>query len=111
MTAVLVALGAALGGAMRHAVAIALDDRWPSGTLLVNVAGSGLLGLSSALALDDRAWALVATGFCGALTTYSSLAVQAVDRSRGLATAYVAATVVGSLGLCALGWWAGTALG
>lgn len=110
MTPLLVALGAALGGAVRHALATALDGRWPVGTLLVNAGGSGLLGLTSALALDGRAWAFVATGFCGALTTYSSFAVQAVDRPRRLATAYVAATVAGSLLLCAGGWWAGTAV-
>ena len=108
MTAFLVALGAALGGALRHAVAQALDAGWPAGTLLVNVTGSGLLGLSGALALDGGAWALVATGFCGALTTYSSFAVQAVDRPARSGAAYVAATVVGSLGLCAAGWWLGS---
>lgn len=110
MTPLLVALGAALGGALRHALTTALDGRWPTGTLLVNAAGSGLVGLTSALALDGRAWAFVATGFCGAFTTYSSFAVQAVDRPRRLATAYVAATVVASLLLCAAGWYAGTVL-
>lgn len=110
MIPLLVALGAALGGALRHASTVALDGRWPVGTLLVNVAGSGLLGLSLALALDGRGWAFFATGFCGALTTFSSFAVQAVDRPLVPGTIYVIATVAGSLGLCAVGWWFGTGL-
>lgn len=111
MTPLLVALGAALGGALRYVVATALDDRWPAGTLLVNVLGSGLLGLVSALALGGHGWALVATGLCGAFTTFSAFAVQAVERPPRAATAYVVATVLGSLGLCAVGWWVGTAIG
>ena len=111
MTPVLVAVGAAHGGALRYVVSTTLDDRWPTGTLLVNVLGSGLLGLASALALDGRAWALAATGFCGAFTTFSAFAVQAVERPRREATAYVVATVVGSVALCAAGWWLGTAIG
>ena len=110
MIPLLVALGAGLGGVLRYVVTLALDDRWPWGTLLVNVAGSGMVGLSSALALDERAWAWVATGFCGSLTTFSSLAVQAVDQPRARGAAYVATTVIGSIGLCALGWWLGTAI-
>jgi CrcB protein len=110
MTPLLVALGAAIGGVVRHALTTALDGRWPLGTLLVNAGGSALLGLGSALALDGHVWAFVATGFCGALTTYSSFAVQAIDRPRAVATAYIAATVASSLVLCAAGWYAGTVL-
>ena len=110
LTALLVALGAALGGMLRHALSVALDGRWPAGTLLVNVVGSGLLGVTAALGLGGATWALVGTGFCGALTTFSSFAVQAVDRPPREGAAYVVATVAGSVGLCAAGWCLGTAL-
>ena len=79
MTALLVALGAAVGAPLRYAVAHALDGRWPTGTLLVNVLGSGLAGCFAALALSEGAWALLVTGFCGGFTTYSSCAVHSVD--------------------------------
>ena len=46
------------------------------GTLLVNVAGSFLIGLFSALSLSGHAIALLGTGFCGGLTTYSAFATQ-----------------------------------
>ena len=106
MTGLLVALGAAVGAPLRYAWAHTLDSRWPAGTLLVNVLGSGLIGFFAALSLADRTWALLATGFCGALTSYSAFAAQSVERGRrGLA--YAAATVVLALGACALGFAAG----
>ena len=53
---------------------------------------------------------LFRSGFCGAFTTFSSFAVQATGRPAREATGYVAATVVLSLGACALGWSLGSAL-
>lgn len=108
MTAVLVALGAAAGAPLRYLAAHTLDRRWPRGTLLVNTVGSGLLGLFAAWSLDERWWALLATGFCGGLTSFSAFAVQAVERPRPLATAYVAATALLALGACALGFALGS---
>ena len=58
MTALLVALGAAVGAPLRYLWSQALDDRWPLGTLLVNVVGSGLAGMFAALSFGDHAWAL-----------------------------------------------------
>ena len=111
MSALMVVLGAALGAPLRHAVAHLLDERFPAGTLLVNVVGSGLFGAFAALSLGDAAWAFLGTGFCGAFTTFSSFAVQAVDRPRRTAVAYVVATTVLATGACALGWALGSLLG
>jgi CrcB protein len=103
VTALLVALGAAVGAPLRYAVAHALDGRWPAGTLVVNVVGSGLAGVFAGLAVSGDAWALLVTGFCGGFTTYSSAAVHSVDLGRrGLA--YAAATVVLSVAAAALGF-------
>ena len=111
MTALLVALGAALGAPLRYVIGRALDGRFPTGMLLVNVAGSGLFGAFAAMALGDGGWALLGTGFCGAFTSFSSLAVQAVERPARTATTYVAATAVLSVGACALGWALVSAVG
>lgn len=109
-TALLVALGAAVGAPLRYALSHLLDRRWPTGTLLVNTVGSGLFGLFASLSLGDQGWALLGTGFCGAFTTFSSFAVQAVDRPARTATAYVVATTVLAVGACAGGWLLGGAL-
>ena len=110
MTALLVALGAAVGAPLRYLWSLALDDRWPVGTLLVNVVGSGLVGLFAALSFSDHAWAFAMTGFCGALTSYSAFVVQAVDRGPRLGTAYAAVTAFASIALCVLGFALGTRL-
>lgn len=104
MTAVYVALGAALGATVRYVVGQLLDRRVPWGTVLVNVAGSFLLGVLSGLAVSGSASALLGVGFCGALTTYSAFAVQVVDRGPRLGLVTVLLTVPVSLAACALGF-------
>ncbi len=102
----LVALGAAVGAPLRVVAAAALDRSLPWGTGLVNVAGSTLLGALSALALSGSTAALLGTGLCGAVTTWSGLAVQAhaLGRARG------AAYALGTVGLGLLGCVAAFAL-
>jgi len=117
MTLLLVALGAAIGAPTRYVVAHLLDGqllegilhggRLHGGTILVNVAGSFLLGLFSGLALTGSTIALLGTGFCGALTTYSAFAVQSHAQGWRLGAMNIALTVVPALGLCWLGFWLG----
>jgi CrcB protein len=109
VTTLLVALGAAVGAPLRFVVA-RLDGHVPWGMLAVNTVGSGLFGLFAALSLDEAAWALLATGFCGGFTSFSTFAVQAVERPPRAAAAYVVATAVLAVGACALGWVAGARL-
>ena len=106
MTWLYVALGAAAGAPLRYATAQLLDGRLPRGTLLVNWLGSLLLGVFSGLGLGAHPMALLGTGFCGALTTYSSFAVQSHERGPRLGTVTVLLTLVPALLLC----WAGFAL-
>jgi CrcB protein len=82
-----IALGAAVGANLRYAVnRLALkylSASVPYGTLIVNVTGSFLLGFflawTSERVLADPRWrALVAVGFCGAYTTYSSYSFETV---------------------------------
>jgi CrcB protein len=111
VTALLVALGAAIGAPLRYVVGRALDGRFPTGMLLVNVVGSGLFGAFAAMSLGDAGWALLGTGFCGGFTSFSSFALQAVERPARTATAYVLATTVLSVGACGLGWGLVSGLG
>lgn len=112
MTALLVAVGAALGATLRFVAAHYLDGRFPGGTLLVNVVGSFVIGVVVSTAPSADATALLATGFCGGLTTYSAFAVQSVDRAdRGArqGAAYVALTIGLALAACAVGFVLGQA--
>lgn len=107
MTVVLVVVGGAVGASLRYLAGHFLDRRTHWGTLLVNVVGSFLLGLLVADGLSRNGFALWATGFCGALTTYSAFAVQAVDAGPRRGLAYGVGTVLA----CTLAAWCGLSLG
>lgn len=113
MTALLVVLGAAVGAPLRHLVNHALDGS-PWATFAVNVAGSALLGVLVGAAVPPAAAALVGTGFCGALTTYSTFGAVTLalveDGRRILAVGYALASAVVCLAVAALGVALGTAL-
>jgi CrcB protein len=109
VTALLVALGAAVGAPLRLLVGHLLDHRrFAVGTLLVNVVGSTLLGLFAAWSLSDHALALLGTGFCGGLTTYSAFAVRAHELGWRRGTVYAALTIALSVVGCAAGFALGS---
>lgn len=104
MTWLYVALGAAVGAPLRYVAQQLLDGTLPHGTILVNWVGALLLGWFSGLALGGHAMALLGTGFCGALTTYSSFMVQTHDRGVRLGAANMLLTVPPALLLCFAGF-------
>jgi CrcB protein len=75
---------------------------WPWATFAVNVAGAFLLGyfttrLQERLPLSAYRRPLLGTGFCGALTTFSTMQVELLgmldDGRAGLAVGYAAASI------------------
>ena len=112
MTPLLVALGALIGAPLRLlAVRLAGRDGGDAalGTLAVNVLGSALLGVVLGRADASAAVvALVGTGFCGTLTTFSTFGVDVLrlieERALGRALGYVTATLVLGLGAAAAGY-------
>lgn len=104
MSALLVALGAAIGAPLRYALGQRLDGRWHRGTLLANVLASLVLGACVGWSLDGSALALVGTGLCGGLSTYSSLAVQTRDLGLARGATYAGVTIALGLAACALGF-------
>ncbi|WP_433323324.1 fluoride efflux transporter FluC [Spirillospora sp. CA-294931] len=110
MTVLLVVVGAAVGAPLRFLVDQAVRSRYggvfPWGTFAVNVAGSALLGFLAALPAGQAASALWGTGFCGALTTYSTLGYEtlrlAEGGARGRALLNVAASVGAALAAASL---------
>ena len=105
--ALLVGTGAAFGAVLRYAVGEALaSERLPVATFVVNLAGSGLLGAVVAADIGPGGALLVGTGFCGALTTYSSFSVETValwERGDHLrATGYALGTLLACLAAAGL---------
>ncbi|NUK06230.1 CrcB family protein [Streptomyces lunaelactis] len=111
MNWLLVAVGAAIGAPLRYltdrAVQARHDSVFPWGTFVVNAAGSLVLGAVAGAAVSSSTYALLGTGLCGALTTYSTFSYETLRLAeRGwtfLAAANVAASLLVGLGSVVLG--------
>lgn len=120
MTALLVLLGGAIGAPTRYLTDVLVQSRHdsvlPWGTITVNVVGSFLLGLIAGLTYVSHApsWVLtlVGTGFCGALTTFSTFSYETVRLAEAGRWRAAAGNVAISLALglvaVAVGWELGT---
>ncbi len=115
-----VALGGALGSVTRYLASVYathLQEKLPGapsfpwGTFAVNIAGAFLIGVLAWLCKEskhwpDWTWLLLATGFMGGLTTFSSLCNETLgllrDENYGLAAGYVTLSfVLGMIGVAA----------
>lgn len=115
MSWLLVMAGAAVGAPLRYLADRAVQARhltvFPWGTFTVNVVGCLLLGLVAGAAAhgvaEPAVWPLLATGLCGALTTYSTFSYEtlrlAETGARFFAVANVAVSVAAGLGAVSLG--------
>lgn len=113
VTALAVAVGAAIGAPCRYLLDLAVQRRhssaFPWGILLVNLLGSTVLGaLLGAGDLPPAVLAGAGTGWCGAFTTYSTFGhdtVQLVrDGAARAAALNVALSVAGGLAAATLGF-------
>ena len=120
MAWLLVALGGAGGSVLRYGVArLASSYLGPTtvmGTFIVNVSGSFLLGLFIALALEKASLsgnlrALVAVGFLGGYTTFSTLSLESVRLVEDGELVRAAASILGNLVLGLAAAYIGLLLG
>jgi len=108
-------LGGMLGALVRAGLAEVLPDPgvgWPWATFAVNVVGAALLGYwFTVLPHTQYRRPLLTTGFCGALTTFSTVQVELVEMIDAgrvpLACVYLGVSVVAGL----IGVRAATAVG
>ena len=110
-----VGAGAVLGAWMRWGLSIALNavvPTLPLGTLLANLIGGYLVGIAVEsvlqLHLVSTEWRLfIITGFLGALTTFSTFSIEAVEllsqQRYGWAMLHVGSHLAGSLLMTMLG--------
>jgi fluoride exporter len=105
-----VALGSAIGGAGRYLLGGLIqrltDTTFPTGTLLINISGSLLLGAiiryaTETPSLTPELRAFLTIGICGGYTTFSTFSYETMalleDGEWGRAGIYVAASVLLSL--------------
>ena len=116
-TYLLIALGSGLGGMARHWVSTLMAARdqtgFPWGTLLVNVAGSFLIGVIAALPETRFSFLprqFFTVGILGGFTTFSAFSLQSVALLHNGKPAVAAGYVLASVLLCVAGAWAGLLL-
>ena len=121
---ILVALGGAIGAALRHLVNLGalrlVGPAFPWGTMAINIAGSFAMGvfievLARRFNASNELRLFVATGILGGFTTFSAFSLDfAVLWEKGAAApalAYALASVVGSIMALFVGLWLARSLG
>jgi CrcB protein len=118
LTYVLVAVGSAIGGVLRHwlagVAALGAGQTFPLGTLVVNVTGSFVIGLFATLTVPDGRllvpgeWRqFVMVGLCGGYTTFSSFSLQTLKLAQDGEWVSAGLNVMLSVALCLIGVWLG----
>ncbi len=119
-TFLIIGLGAVLGANLRYLVTVWAVEQFgvgfPWGTLVINVAGSFLLAVFLAwganhTTLDPRVRLLVATGFFGAYTTFSTYANDSIAMIGMGNWLGAVGNIVGTNLVCLIGVVAGLAIG
>ena len=122
MTALLVLLGGAIGAPARYLTDLYVREwtrsDFPWGTMAVNAIGSLVLGMLAGAAasgvLPGWVLTLAGTGFCGALTTFSTFSYETVRLAENGQWRSAALNVLGSLAVgtsaVSLGWLIGSNL-
>ena len=105
-----VTIGSALGGLLRYAITrltLTYSISFPTGTILINVLGSFVIGYFGTLTLQngrfpasDNLRLFVMVGICGGFTTFSSFSLQTFDLMRSGAWGRALANVLLSVVLC-----------
>jgi fluoride exporter len=109
----LVIAGAVIGAPLRYltdrTVQSRHDSLFPWGTFVVNVVGCLILGAATGAA-SGHLQLLLGTGFCGALTTYSTFSYETLRLAEQGARGYAVVNVAGSLVAGVAAAFAGMAL-
>jgi CrcB protein len=106
----IVGLGGAVGSMLRYGVQkifqVQTVATFPTGTLLVNIAGCFLIGILWSLVSRSLTWneemkLLLMTGFCGGFTTFSAFTLEGIgllkENRTVLFVIYLSASVLGGL--------------
>jgi CrcB protein len=106
----IVGLGGGAGSMLRYAVQRFFQIQgiatFPTGTLMVNIAGCLLIGILWSIASRSLTWneemkLLLMTGFCGGFTTFSAFTLEGMgllkENKTALFVIYLTASVVGGL--------------
>lgn len=118
-----VAIGSAIGGMSRfwvsRAVAESVGEKFPWGTIVINITGSFVISTLAALTLPEGrlntsrilATQLVMIGVCGGYTTFSSFSLQTLNLAREGQWLWAGGNVLISVVACLIAAWLGFMFG
>jgi len=117
-TLILVGSGGFLGSSLRYLLSRYIESRWlssfPYGTFGVNILGCLIIGLIYGLSIKNLASGeirlLLATGFCGGFTTFSSFSYEFLSLMQDGQLWYAFLYCFGSLLAGLLAVWIGLTL-
>jgi CrcB protein len=117
VTVLLVAAGGVVGVVARYALGTTVaHDTLPWVTVAINVVGSFLLGLLTAVGtgLAPEVRTALGVGLLGGFTTFSTFSVDVLKQieagESGKALLYIVASVILGIGAAAVGYYAGRAV-
>jgi len=118
-----VGIGSAFGGIARFwvsdIVAERVGQRFPWGTIVINISGSLVIGILYALTLPEGrlntsrifVTQLLMVGVCGGYTTFSSFSLQTLTLARDGQWLWAGGNVLISVAACLIAVWLGFLLG
>jgi CrcB protein len=119
-TCLVIMAGGAIGTLFRYVIsflALPISGDLPWGTIIINIAGSFIIGFFGTLTLahgrfpvSEELRMFVMVGVCGGFTTFSSFSLQTLDLLRAGAIGRAAANIALSVVLCVLAVAAGHAI-
>ncbi|PJI06760.1 MULTISPECIES: fluoride efflux transporter CrcB [Clostridium] len=102
MNFLLLGVGGAFGSITRYRIGIIVssktNSRFPWGTFIINITGAFLLGVVTSLNVDKNLSLLLADGFLGAYTTFSTFMYEGFnlfeDRKKLNAFVYILSSLI-----------------